>query len=774
MLLSSTVVEHCRNVDQDIQALSRGVNLSVRVKLLIVATIGLVLSIVPVPSARVVAQSGTLGIATPLAEVSDESVTNQWYVNDTLVPFSDLGYNDQTVTSRQAMIDYELPLPPGMFPVDYTGLVLNISHSPLLLPDASTMTVFANGTAITSLFLDESNQAGSSIEIELPVAESGIETYLIQIVFSMSISGESCEPDDNQALWATVHDDSTFYSTRRHNEGTADLATLDRQFVNLANPISIVMPAVPTAAEIEAAGLIAFQLGRWNANDPDFPALVYASAANGPIAGPAIYVGTGAGLADQRNWSGLSWNGSGYVAFGGAVVAESGVVSLIQDPNPILLVSGTTDLALLRAANALTNDVASGRFQGPIAIVNGEDVLEGASPGVWSAAETSFEELGFAERVVRGEGSRMIDFTFRRPTEWIAGNGGYLSLDLVTSPAIASELSWMSVSVNGMEIGTATLSGSEEPTSYRFDLPAEAINGHPGGQLDVQIQLHMQLPTSECQLADPMSAWVQILPESRWSIPHAEYPDLELARLPAPFATESGSGPFLIVMPDAATATDIDAGLHVAAAFGQRSDMVASNVPQLIAAGGVSDELRGARSMVVVGSGDTNSVAAQIERQSVLPAIVSETAVDQRVEVSLIPSPWFGDGAVLSVVPGSAERMDAVTGLFSDPTTLAALSGTSAIVDPNLLPETTGLAVAAIQPPDATPLAANVAPEVTRAPTEFIESAVIESSTQSPRFRDDDITEGWKLAAALLIGGFFLSIVSFLWIRHELAKREQD
>ncbi|MEJ7839521.1 MAG: cellulose biosynthesis cyclic di-GMP-binding regulatory protein BcsB, partial [Thermomicrobiales bacterium] len=542
---------------------------SVRVLVVLIAFCGL--AAWADSDSKMLAQESTPVLGTPVPDQPIETGANQWYVNDTQMTFAALGYYDRTVTSPEAMLDLYLPLPPGTFPVDYTGLVLNISHSPLLDPDVSTMTVYANDTALTSVFLDESNQAGSALEVALPVGSVGIDGYEIRIEFSLRLTGESCEPVANQALWATVHGDSMFDATRRHDEGTADLSTISDQFVDLAEPITIVLPAAPTAAEFETAGVVAFQIGRWNANDADFPSIVYASVADGLVTGPSIYLGTGSGLADPRSWTGLIWDGSNYSKDGETVNPDHGVLALVQDPNPVLHVSGMTDLALARSVAMLTKDAAAATLRGPLVFATDQVSLEGEGPTAWTGSETTFGDLGIDEQEVRGAGDHTLDLVVRRPSEWIAGNGGNLTVNVLASPSVVPELSSIGVSVNGVRIGSSALTEGVEPGSIVFDLPAEAINAKPGGQLDVRIEVHLELLSGSCRAADPDSAWLRVAPDSSWSIPHASYPDLDLARLPAPFSGQSDTSPFLIVLPDSPSLSDVTAGLHMATAFGQRT-----------------------------------------------------------------------------------------------------------------------------------------------------------------------------------------------------------
>src|SRR5436305_1657412 len=84
--------------------------------------------------------------------------------------FRDLGYGDQTARSMDATVDYFFRLPAGRVPATGSRLSLRYSHSPLLRPNRSTMTVAVNGQSLTSVFLNDKNVGDTTLDVPLPTA----------------------------------------------------------------------------------------------------------------------------------------------------------------------------------------------------------------------------------------------------------------------------------------------------------------------------------------------------------------------------------------------------------------------------------------------------------------------------------------------------------------------------------------------------------------------------------------------------------------------------
>jgi hypothetical protein len=708
---------------------------------------------------------------TPISAGMVQSAASERTMRDITGTFLELGHGDRTVTASQAFLEFTVPVPPGLVPIGDSRLNLIISHSPLLHPGTSSMTVLANGTPILSTFLDETNETQARVELQVPDSAFTREGVAIQVAFSLHLSEDPCDVGENEARWATVHGNSSYAFVTAHDAGTADLGTIERQFVDSTLPVTIVLPQAPSAAEREAAGKIAFEIGRWNGPTRAIPQIAHASLPTQPLNGSAIYIGTGAAMGDLHAWTGIDWNAPAFTTANGAIPPDHGVLALIQTPYPSLLVSGSTDQAVTNAVNALLDPGTRDTLSGPFAIITGQEPVAPVVPGAWFDNSATLGQLGFDGREFRGNGTHTIDLLVRRPANWVAGDGGNLTLEMQTSSAIVPDRSRLTVSVNGHQLGSEPIAAGSGATLYVVELPADAVNttpaGQPTGMLLVQITLQLHLAAEDCQPPDPESAWVVISPDSSLTIPHNVYTGRDLARLPAPFASAADQNPFLIVLPDNPTSDDMDAALQIAAVFGQGSAHQHTGRPLLTTEGAVTDLQRASASMVVIGGPEVNPMSLAIDLEQAVPATTSQTDMSNLMHIGIVASLW-SDATILMILPSEEGGTASIASLFRDGATLAALNGTTAIVDPNLLPQTTGLAEPTVLPPNATPEIVEVAIDVTPPASS---NALVASfplpggEVASPEESDTGMFDPAQATRPIMLGAAVVCAGALFWLR---------
>jgi hypothetical protein len=741
--------------------------------------VGMVLLIVTLAGSRVAAFQGATPVASPVAspeasplaaDVTPEGLGN-FYNYFSAGTLADLGYQDVTTPNGQSIVEYFLPLPTAVTPVAESTMTLVFSHSPLLRADVSTMTVLINGMPAASVFLDDSNLERAELEIPFPGAAAQPGGVLVQVAFSMRLSRDSCEDIDNVGLWATIHAESAFDLRSHAIVGEADLATLQEQFTGFSEPLTIVLPEHPSATERDAASAIAARVGAWNARQTGTLQIVTSSDPAAIDSGPAIYIGSGERLPTPMNWTGLIWDGARFNSSNGPVDPDHGVVALLQQPYPALLVSGATEQALDRAVTAVTDARYSSQLSGPYRVVTAVEPVADTPIAPWSKPRTVFADLGFEPRTVRGEGTSGIDLLFSRPPEWIAGNDGTLDLRLQASAALRTDTSWIAVSVNGVPLGTQPIVASESTMTYRFPLAAAGINTPVDGQasniLHLRIDLHLELPRHECEAIDPTNAWATLLDDSGIVIPHDTYTGLDLARLPAPVLQAESDAPYIIAVPDAANSADLTAALQTAFAFGLRSGDPTAGFPSIRNATEVTDAEKQAASIVAIGTAETNPILADIDIGTAIPGIAASSDPNAGTTISIVESPWSDDGAVVAIVPASGDTA-IVSELMASTAVLARLTGTSSSIGADQVVTQTGAAEAPLLPPDSTP---DIASDITREPEQASDLPGDTGSETDPAdasARDDEADEDlppWQVAGAIILGGIVVGIGAFLWIR---------
>lgn len=180
---------------------------------------------------------------------------------------SDLGYGDLTARGIDAVLRLSVPVPAGRQPQPGSQLDLVFDHSPLLLPELSTVTVVVDGRSVTSAYLTPENEVGGRLSVALPTEEFDGNGFLIDLNFHMRLTRDECEEPQNSALWTTVRAGSTVEVVAAPSADGPDLAEVGALLAPVrdgdgAAPIAVVLGPAPSPEEIEAAGLVALQLGR--------------------------------------------------------------------------------------------------------------------------------------------------------------------------------------------------------------------------------------------------------------------------------------------------------------------------------------------------------------------------------------------------------------------------------------------------------------------------------------------------------------------------------
>lgn len=706
-------------------------------------------------SASPVATPIDLEAATPAASPIGSAT------NATGVTFRELGYGDLTAQMMDSSLSYFFPRPAGTTVSGNAELRLIYSHSPLLVPDRSTMTVVVNGQSLTSVLLTGENQNRAELSVPLPLDALTGEVLAVTLRFHLRLTRDECEEVQNAALWATVHGDSTLSLATSPSSDAVGLEDLDALFTPTGvdpTPITLVLPPDPSPEELEAAGLIAFQIGRWAGAVQRDPVLAYAATEGDLPDGPAIVIGTGAALTPE-GWGSVRWVGETFMIADETLPAEHGVLAIRMGSGPQLLVSGTTPGAVLSAATAVVRPELRHLLAGGQVAVAGTSVPPIDGVYAWREGAASFAQLGVERRDVAGIGEHFLDVTFDRPAEWVLRDGGSLLLDLETSPSARTETSWVAVSVNGTLIGTQALRprGVGASNRYTFVLPAGLLNsdlqGQPVRRLALQVRIFLDAERDVCEPVDPAGAWAALLPTSAWILPHDEHAGLDLGRFPAPVLAANGEVPVSVVLPDAPSASQLTAGLSMQAAMGRWATNAQTVLPRLVWAGSVTEDEREATNLVLIGGPESNTLTqlAAAERPEAFDsphaAVIDPAAA--RGEVRLLRSPWAEERTVLVVSTNDPARIAEVAEALTESDVVLQLQGQLATVQRDL----------PVQPL----LATDPAPG---APAELAPFVVEPSKPITERI------EAWQIIGAialLLVLALLIIIVIFRWLRPKRA-----
>ncbi|MCS6938710.1 MAG: cellulose biosynthesis cyclic di-GMP-binding regulatory protein BcsB, partial [Roseiflexus sp.] len=641
-------------------------------------------------------------------------------------------------------LDYFFPVPAGEEPLEGARLELVYSHSPLLEPERSTMTIIVNGLSTQSVRLTPETRTRATLTVPLPLSVFGGEGFFVQVRFHMRLTRDECEEPRNPALWATIHRDSLLVLPTRL-AGAYRLDQFERLFApSPANrpPLALVIPAEPSPEELDAAGLVAFQLGRRAAAIRADPRLEVFTT---PPERASVIVGSAPALATMLPWGAVDWNGRAVTLAGVPISDDHGVLALAEGGAPRLLVSGATPAAVRRAAQALSDPERRTMLDGAyVAVTDAPIPAPVALP--WMNGAASFAQLGVSSRTVSGPGEHRIDLAFTRPAAWQLRDGSVLTLDVEATPAVRRDTSWIAVSVNGIDLGAQPLQMSgAHPQRYTFALPADlltaTLDGRSVRHLDLTIRLFLDPPETGCVVVDGDSLQATLLPTSAWRLPHSLSSSFDLGRFPAPLLDINTSLPLDVVLPQQPTTADFAAALRLMAALGRWADADGLAPPRLITVDQIHE--RSGRHLILIGGAERNALSAEAISRQPDRFTTPQLAVYRPGESGLCrlilgPSPWQRDAGML-IIDG-AKPEDLITGVaaLERRETLERLRGPFALIRNGAPPQTGPAASDTTSPSSLTPQ---------------IETPLLER------------LPGWQIAGAVLLGAFLSALVILLTIQ---------
>lgn len=659
--------------------------------------------------------------------------------------FADLGYGDRTARTMYGSLDYFFPIPAGEEPVEGARLELISSHSPLLLPERSTMTIIVNGLSVQSVRLTPENRTRSSLTVPLPPELFGGEGFFVQVRFHMRLTRDECEETRNPALWATIHGDSRLVLPTRP-VSSYRLEHLDRLFRPPPDdrpPLTLVIPPSPSPEELEAAGLIAFQLGRWAAAVHADPRLDVATTTPDTT---SIVVGSAPALAGNLPQSAVGWNGTAVTINGVAIPPDHGALALANEGAPRLLVTGATPAAVRLAAHTLVTPERRALLSGAYVAVTDAPVST-ATPAPWVNGAASFAQLNVPARVVNGPGEHRIDLAFTRPAGWRLRDGGTLTLDVEVTPAVRRETSWIAASVNGIDLGAQPLRfDADHPQRYSFALPADllttTLDGRAVRTLDLSVRLFLDPPEAGCVVVDGDSLRATLLPTSAWRLPHDVSSMLDLGQFPAPMLSIDSRLPLTVVLPQQPGIVEYAAALRLIAASGRWADTDRIPAPRLITADRLEE--RNGQHLILIGGAERNlisaeAIARQPDRVGSLQAAVYRPDDNGQCRLLLTPSPWQRDAALLLIDGATPESLTIGIAALERRETIERLRGSLALIRADAPPQNNAGAS------DVAPAPISLTPQ--------IETPLLER------------LPGWQIAGAVLLGAFLTALVILLTIQ---------
>jgi hypothetical protein len=173
--------------------------------------------------------------------------------------FEELGYLDRTVRGIGiGNLTYKVYIPYLVEPSS-ADLALQISHSPDLDDQTSSISVNLNGFTVASILPAARNSRLEPIRVDLPTKRFHPGVNYIRISFDMHLPYSSCEKAP-ETVWATVFNSSTFQLTYKNRTSIPNLQDFPSPF-NDSPSATIVVPDNPELSTLEQVLRFDFYLG---------------------------------------------------------------------------------------------------------------------------------------------------------------------------------------------------------------------------------------------------------------------------------------------------------------------------------------------------------------------------------------------------------------------------------------------------------------------------------------------------------------------------------
>ncbi len=395
---------------------------------------------------------------------------------------------------------------------DYLGAVLNVSfnnqlqesiplvsgekiiHQVSIAPD-SLDSPYADGSHLLSFFLD----AGIDCDFDFH------STTVI-----LSLNSKVSFPYRESSLGLDLHRlPWPFYLPR----------------AKVADPVTVVLPQSPTAQELQAGLIVMGAFGKMTKGKL-LPTGITADQLTADVQKQShlIFVGKASTFAALQGVEFPVPLADGLFNSAG-MNQDDGVVQTVLSPwnsnRVILLVSGNTDLGVVKAAQALsTSNLQTGKTlnYSLIAQVNPYPAEAPADKNTTLSlsTDTKFSDLGYDFVTATGMGSQWVRYEFMIPAGQVASEGAYMILNISPSAVIDPLRSEGVVYLNGIQVGSVSLSpGASSQISVKIDLPVSAIKTGLN-LIDLVFNL---FPKNECSLYNFASLWITISPDSLLHVP---------------------------------------------------------------------------------------------------------------------------------------------------------------------------------------------------------------------------------------------------------------
>ena len=498
---------------------------------------------------------------------------------------ADLGYTkDQTLIGIHVDRIFSVRWPSTWKPGSGNTATINFSHSKAL-DTSSSFVVDWNGTRLGSTQLDQTNDTGGSLTVQIPenLIQPGYNE--LRLEFYMGIHNQDfCQDQNNPNIWATIHSASTVNLAYSKLPVDLNLGLFPYPFVDnsdlIDNTVTFVVPNQPQPAELQAVAAISAKLGQaasyrtLNLDAIDTPA--------GP-SGNLIYVGLAQRLPVLQNWD-LPFvdKSSGKVRLldpnKKPLADDTGLIweqaTPGDDTSAALIVTGSNEAGLLKAAQGLTSDATFGHLNGPLGLIR--NVPAPVVEKVPTGQELTFQQLGYDDTTARGVRDQTMNFVIPLSLAWQIQSEIVLDVHFAHSSLLDDQTSSLNIVLNGSPVSNILLTKDNANDAWAtFQLPSRLFKiGDNRLTVSSTINLQEGYATANrpgtCGNNYEDEAWAVLYSDSKVTLPPLP-PGMAitLADYPYAYTGDTSLSQLALVVPDQAKLTTARAVAQVAGRLGR-------------------------------------------------------------------------------------------------------------------------------------------------------------------------------------------------------------
>ncbi|MBI3362372.1 MAG: cellulose biosynthesis cyclic di-GMP-binding regulatory protein BcsB, partial [Chloroflexi bacterium] len=302
--------------------------------------------------------------------------------------FQSLGYSDETVNGLgKHSVHYVLDMPNSRVPESLQVTVL-FSHSPFVTTDRSYFVISANGIPQAGTYLTKDNEKQATWEVTIPGSQLVPGRNAIDLLFDLHLPDyEACDDLYLDRAWGVIHSGTSLSAKFSGAAPRPDLANFPVPFDSGA---MIVMPGQPTPNERASAFQLYSELGKQLGVRTQGLEVITADQASPDKLTDRNIIMLGLPARIPLMLEALK---SAPVHFDGGTrslqtsslklaVADGesvGVIEELQSPwgksATVMVITGTDDQGVGRAALLLVDPAMSSRLKGDVAIVDARGLL---------------------------------------------------------------------------------------------------------------------------------------------------------------------------------------------------------------------------------------------------------------------------------------------------------------------------------------------------------------------------------------------------------------